>query len=319
MLRNCLTRLLPAITLSLIPKFAQAGAVTPELLYATDGASIARFNTASPASVITTTVSGLQGGDTLVGIDVRPANNVLYGLGASGKLYTVDPITGVATPLAGGPNIAPNGNKFGADFNPVTDQFRFTSDTQQNVRLNPDDGTIAQFDPNLSAEGIAEIAYSSNVPTATSTTLYAINATTNALNLIGSINGAPNSPNGGAVTQVGSGFGIDPAATVGFDISGVSGIPYACLTVGGVTRLYDLNLSTGQALPIGTIGNGTKPFIGLSVALIPEPTTLSLLTITATAFLIRRPRSRRRSVGLDDEATAKHDAPRLTPAAACIT
>ncbi len=51
-----------------------------------------------PAKVLSVRpIMGLDAGDTLVGIDVRPATGQLYALGSGAHLYTIDPNTGVAT------------------------------------------------------------------------------------------------------------------------------------------------------------------------------------------------------------------------------
>src|SRR5215204_849945 len=42
-------------------------------------------------------VTGLQAGESLVVIDVRPATGELYGLGSANRLYTMDARTGAAT------------------------------------------------------------------------------------------------------------------------------------------------------------------------------------------------------------------------------
>lgn len=42
------------------------------------------------------------------------------------------------------------------------------------------------------------------------------------------------------------------------------GTAYAAGTVGGVVRLYTLNLGTGAVTPIGTIGAGNTPLAGLA-------------------------------------------------------
>src|SRR5262245_34837721 len=53
----------------------------------TTGNALIRFDTATPALVLgRATLNGLQPGETLLGIDFRPANNTLYGVGSSGRL-----------------------------------------------------------------------------------------------------------------------------------------------------------------------------------------------------------------------------------------
>ena len=56
------------------------------------------FNRATPGTTVgSTTVSGLAANETLVGIDFRPLDAKLYGVGSLGSVYTVEPSTGVAT------------------------------------------------------------------------------------------------------------------------------------------------------------------------------------------------------------------------------
>src|SRR5262249_20867914 len=65
-----------------------------------------QFSASAPGSIITaTSVTGLQAGDKLVGIDFRPATGQLYALGvngATGRLYTINTLTGAATPVGTG-------------------------------------------------------------------------------------------------------------------------------------------------------------------------------------------------------------------------
>jgi hypothetical protein len=98
-------------------------------------------------------ITGLAGGEMLLGIDFRPANGVLYGLGRigqemMGQLYTIDVTTGAATPV--GTRVIPlNGARFGFDFNPAADRLRITSDARQNIRVNADNGAVAVSDTDL--------------------------------------------------------------------------------------------------------------------------------------------------------------------------
>src|SRR6476620_10926949 len=75
-----------------------------ELIYATNGTSISRFDSGSLGSVTSVAVTGLQAGETLVDMDVRPNPSSpgvqsLYGVGSSSRLYIINTITGVATPI----------------------------------------------------------------------------------------------------------------------------------------------------------------------------------------------------------------------------
>jgi hypothetical protein len=67
-----------------------------------DANTLVSFNPAAPAVGTLIPVTGLTAGQTLVGIDVRPANGLLYGLGVNAAtdtatLYTISVLTGVAT------------------------------------------------------------------------------------------------------------------------------------------------------------------------------------------------------------------------------
>ena len=83
---------------------------------------------------------GLDQDTSLVGIDYRPANSVLYGLGNAGGVYTIDANTAEAK-LVSRLNQPLQGKSFGVDFNPTVDRLRIVSDTGQNLRVNVDDGT----------------------------------------------------------------------------------------------------------------------------------------------------------------------------------
>ena len=96
--------------------------------------SLLRFDSLTPGTILgSSPITGLQAGEALLGIDFRPANGRLYGIGDASRIYTIDPVTGVATlasalsvPLMGG-------TSFGVDFNPVADRLRVV---QSDARLN---------------------------------------------------------------------------------------------------------------------------------------------------------------------------------------
>src|ERR1044072_7268736 len=87
--------------------------VRAELLYATNGSSITRFDSTALGTTTTVPVTGLQGGETLVGIDLRPATSTLYGIGSSSRMYTINPITGTATQVGSAGAFTLNGTAFG--------------------------------------------------------------------------------------------------------------------------------------------------------------------------------------------------------------
>src|SRR5205814_10398323 len=63
---------------------------------------------------------------------------------------------------------------------------------------------------------------------------------------------------------------LDPR--IGFDISGATNQnDFASILTGGTDKLYSINLNTGQATLVGTIGTGTTVYNGLTNATaVPE-------------------------------------------------
>src|SRR5262245_54724038 len=108
---------------------------TPAFGFALSNNTLLSFDTANPAAATpAVAVTGLNAGDVLVGIDFRPQNGHLYGLGFNAgagivQLYHISYRTGVATPLgtsgtyvdAGGNPVPIVGTNFGFDFNPTVD------------------------------------------------------------------------------------------------------------------------------------------------------------------------------------------------------
>lgn len=263
-----------ALCLAAVTSITAIAPLHAEPMFATNGSSITRFDSNSPNSTTTVPLSGLQSGETLVGIDIRPSNGLLYGVGSSSRVYTINPLTGTVTQVGSGafsPTL--NGTSFGTDFNPVPDRLRQVSNTEQNLRINPNDAS-AMADTALNPAGnIVAVAYSNNFVGAVSTVLYGIDSAAGTLVTISN----PNS--GGPIMTVGSlGLGTNLNENIGFDISGLSGVAFASITTGGLSRLYTINLATGAATLAGQIGTGTTAFLGLTAATaVPEPSTYLLL------------------------------------------
>lgn len=262
--------------------------------------ALIRFDSATPGTTFSAvSVSGLQSGETLLGIDYRPATGALYGVGSSSRLYTLNTATGFATQVGSGAFGALSGTDFGVDFNPVVDRLRIVSNTGQNLRVNPDTGALAGTDTPLNpgTPSVVGSAYTNNFAGTLVTTLFGIDSLTDSLVRQGGVDGPP-SPNGGTLTTIGP-LGFNTSDLVGFDISGASAIAFASLTpaVGGSSSLFTINLSTGASTLIGTIGGGAslRDISVVSVAAVPEPTTLGLLASgLAAVFVLRRKRSLKR-------------------------
>jgi hypothetical protein len=263
--------------------------------------NLVTFDSATPGTIATSVaITGLQSGESLLGIDRRPANGLLYGLGSTSRIYTINTTSGVATAVGATPfSPALTGTAFGFDFNPVVDRIRVVSTDTSNFRLNPNDGTLAGGDTQLSyAAGdsgagltprVVGSAYTNNVNGTSVTTLFGIDSSRDVLVMQGGPSGVP-SPNGGLLTTIGAGLGFNTSDLVGFDISGTTGVAYASLTpvTGGASQLFTISLTTGNASLAGSIGSGVT-LTGLAAnvgsAAVPEPPSLVLLGIGALGLI----------------------------------
>src|ERR1043166_4265605 len=258
-----------------------------------------RFDSATPGVVTgPLPITGLSAGTTLVGIDFRPATpGGLAGVGQAagiGTVYTIDLTSGVATPVNTG--FALTGTAFGTDFNPVPNALRIVSDQEQNLRIVNGGTGAVNVDNNLTFDSgnpnVVGAAYSNNIPGGAGgqTTLFVIDSALDRLLTQGSVNFPPGtSPKTGQLFDVGP-LGFNTSDLVGFDISGVSGTAFASLTspTGAGSQLFTINLGTGAATLVGTIGSGTS-IRGISViTAIPEPSKLSLLWLGLLTLTIYR-------------------------------
>ena len=229
---------------------------TEPVAFAVDAANnLLIFNPMNP-TVITKALTGLQMGETIVGIDVRPANGQLYAMGSSSRLYTINTANGAATAVGSGAfTPALTVSRYGFDFNPTVDRIRVVGIDGRNFRLHPDLGTVAATDANLNpgSPAVAAVAYTNNFAGATSTEMFDIETIegTNSMLYLQS------PPNAGTLVPVGS-LGVQAEATNGFDVGGTTNIAYALLRVGGVVRIYTINLATGAATAGASLPNGIE-------------------------------------------------------------
>ncbi len=232
----------------------QANAVT--LYSVSTGTQLIRFDSATPGTVTSLAITGLQGGETVLGIDFRPATGQLYAVGSTGRLYTINRTTGAAT-FTAALSVPLSGTAFGVDFNPTVDRFRIVSNTGQNLRVNPNDGVVTTDGAiNGASTSVDGVAYTNNFNGAATTTLFDIDATTDSLY-------TQNPPNNGTVVAVGP-LGVNVTDVNGFDYTSINNTAYAAFTVAGQTGLYTVNTTTGAATFVGLIGTGVTGMSGLA-------------------------------------------------------
>ena len=231
-------------------------------------------------------ITGLQEGERILGIDIRPANGAIYVLGSSSRLYVLQPgekKTIQAVAVGGQFAIQLRGTFFGFDFNPTVDRIRVVSDDDLNLRINPNDGTVVDSDGDATngTQGDGELTYGSSIDidpnvvgaaytnsdndANTGTTLYYIDSLQSTL-----VTSAD--PNSGELTTVGSlGPVVDTSASLSFDIVTQNGTNTALATFRTAQdpkkiSLAQIDLTTGAATFVSRIKSDEQI---TSIALFP--------------------------------------------------
>jgi hypothetical protein len=212
--------------------------------------TLVMFDTETLAVSGTMDVTGV---DMLHGIDVRPADKMLYGVADGSKVVTIDTASGAATEKSTLSETIPEGVSAVVDFNPMADRLRFMGSDGTNLRANVDDGMVT-VDGKLAYDAadmhagevpnIVAAAYINSVGKPEATAMFDIDATIGAL-----IQQAP--PNDGVLKAIGK-LGIDASETYAFDISATADLVNTAYLVAGMT-LYTVALDTGVATAVGEI------------------------------------------------------------------
>ncbi|MCC7273266.1 MAG: DUF4394 domain-containing protein [Alphaproteobacteria bacterium] len=216
-----------------------ADAAAADIAAVTDRGELLLLSDTKPGNAIR---RGLHGqGFPLIGIDVRAADGVLYGVTPEGAILAIDPVKGQAffkammsvaiEPAAG----------YVVDFNPVADRLRIVGAGGQNLRVDVGtgativDGRISGSVPGGPTAG----AYTNAVAGAPATQLFVIAGGAYALQ---------DPPNEGVLRPVGT-AGI---AADGMDFLFDGARNHGWAVAGNV--LYTLDPATGATAPIGPIG-----------------------------------------------------------------
>lgn len=250
-------------------------AVTGKMVYALQGSSLISFDSDNPKFIRSSmAITGISAGQSIVGIDFRPKNGVLYALGYNMatmeyQLYTISTSTAAATAVnatATAINLGSTG-MVAFDFNPVADRIRVISRANgMNYRLNPDNGAIAATDTTvmyISGDAnagkmprIGAVAYTNSYVNAKTTELFALDDSLGAYIKI-------NSPNGGTLSTVMNGSYTvnlsDMTTDIDFfyDSTSVSNKGFVAANMMGAVndKFYSIN-TTGAMTLIADIGLG---------------------------------------------------------------
>ncbi len=275
-------RSLLALALAGLPASQAAALEVIALGVGANANQLVRFDSAAPGTIGgPTAVTGLLGGDTLVGIDFRPANGDLVGLavnGNSASLYRIVPGSGAAS-LIGSATVSSiaGATSFGVDFNPTVDRLRVVDNlasdgaggNANNFRLNPNTGALVAIDPDIDHAGLpggnanapeVAVAYTNNVDGAAATTLLGILSGGDRLVLNGGAG-----PGFSTLQNVGL-LAVDTSNNAGFDVGGSPEQGFAILESGGTSGLYTIDLATGAATLVGAVGNGSVDFGSMTLA-----------------------------------------------------
>jgi Domain of unknown function (DUF4394) len=240
------------------------------LLFATDmRGNLLRFRATAPEAVRTKPITGLPSGVILKGIDFRPATGDLYALGSDKTVYRVHPVTAIA--VAEGPafEVTPTalvGDRIGFDFNPTVDKIRVTSDADDNLRLDPDPGSLLASDTRLTP---SEVTVVGSAYTNSSFAAFASRPATTALYAV-DVGASPDRlwlqqpANAGTLLSPKS-LGTELGRDVGFDIAGASNVGYlAGSSYRRGAQLYEVDIATGEVHRLGRIGHGKVTVTGLA-------------------------------------------------------
>jgi hypothetical protein len=235
--------------------FAASAAQAGMLAVLTGDDTLTMVDTATRKAGKSMQVSGING--KIAGIDVRPADGMLYALATDGTIYTVDK-AGKATMKSKMDKILSASTAATVDFNPAADRLRVMGADGTNYRVNVDDGKVVVDGSHKFADSdmhkgekpdIVAGAYTNSVKGTKETTLYDIDATIGGL-----IKQAP--PNDGVLGAIGK-LGITPKA-IAFDIeTAADGGNTGWLVADG--GLYKVDLTSGKAAMVGKIAGLAAP------------------------------------------------------------
>jgi Domain of unknown function (DUF4394)/PEP-CTERM motif len=258
-------------------------------LFAVDETNnLVTFDSTAPGATLSSVAITGVGGSSILAMDTRRSNGVLYALTDDFGLYTINRVSGVATLVN---NLALTGSNFAFDFNPVVDRLRIVSNNNTNYVYNPATNALTNGinvayvagDPNVGKDpDVVSAAYLNNDNSgATGTILYVLDSRNDVL--------ARQNAATGVLTTIGA-LGVNLGARTSFDIATAGGVNSPFVLNG--STLYSVNFGTGA---LTSLGNTDRALFALT-ATVPEPATWGLMILGfGVVGSALRSRGRRRS------------------------
>jgi hypothetical protein len=222
--------------------------------------TIVWFDTEKPEITKTVEVTGV---DRLLGIDLRPGDNKVYGVAADGTIVTIDLESGASTAGAKLSTMLPDGVSASVDFNPMADRLRIMGSDGTNLRAHPDTGEVTTDgalnfeagDANAEAKpNIVATAYINSHGKPEKTAMYDIGADGTFIQ--------QTAPNDGTLKTIGA-LGVT-SDTYAFDVQTTAdGTNTAWLVAGDA--LYTVDIQTGAATKKADLTGSPGPLRDITV------------------------------------------------------
>ncbi len=257
---------------------------TPAVAYAvTPDNALIRFNTDSPGLIQRSVpLTGLQGGDRVVGIDIRASTGQVYAVAVrdtpgpdEGRAYRVETDLGTCT-LLGGPfsTTLADGAAYGVEVDPVRDTLRVVNGAGQNLEVSITDGSLVRTGVALhtnsgATPSVVAIAYTGGPNPGTHPTLELLGIDT-ATSSFARFGGITSDEDLGLVNPT-TPLGVNPAnGNIGFDYVRTLRVGFATIPTASGTVLYRIDLGTGgpTATLVGLVGSTTSAGLN-GFALVP--------------------------------------------------
>ncbi|MDB5321166.1 MAG: hypothetical protein JWN40_2797 [Phycisphaerales bacterium] len=219
------------------------------------------FDSDAPEVIVARTSVMMPKGETLIGIDFDYLSR-LYGLSDANRTYQIDPETGVAIAASEATIPAASGDRLSFDIDLRNPEATFRavgkSDRQFSGPLRaPAEAAVVGYGPEDIAFGqspdLVSLASTSDGTFPGPTTVYAIDANSDSLVTIGTVDGSRRPADTGRLYTIGL-LGIDAGANASLDIT-TDRAAFASFSTKHGTRFCTIDLAHGGASRVGTIGD----------------------------------------------------------------